>query len=197
MRVVGADRDGNTKRGDERIRLSELFACIGRRRLRGDIVVHLRDIEQRERAGDDPAAGGLFHVLLTHYSQALPEDSGRAALAFPHLGTHRLPLAITTPQRARKALRLGCHRERHAVYAPVALSRDDIRRTHDCGALMMPGHAPLTSAGLDGGDDLRCDAAVDVGAVRFSIAVHRKVSSRGRVTIHPFMIPPVPSPLPS
>lgn len=65
-----------------------------------NVVVYLNQVEQPEASRDDSARRVIvliLHVRLGRPIEDLPEDNHRPSLAFAHLSTRQLPMAICRP----------------------------------------------------------------------------------------------------
>ena len=156
--------------------MSDALALGEDRDLGCDVAFDLRLVEDavapREEARLLLLGVGRVGFLGRLDAARLPEHDGRGTLASTHLGADRLPVPIGPPQAGRIAGGLGGHPERDNIDAAVGLARADVDGAGGRGAVVMPRHAPLAGAGLDGGNDLGGDLLIEVGTGTWGAAVH-------------------------
>src|ERR1700730_6645142 len=137
--------------------------------------MNLRDVEYREGSGKHSASTVTvivgFLVFVIGQCHLFPEHDRGRLLALAHLGACGQPLAISSPQALVVAGPHGCDPQGDGVYSSVPLPRSDIGWPGCRSTVVVPGHEPLAGADLDGGDDLRGDAGVHVGAIRWSVTL--------------------------
>ena len=169
--LVAFEHSRDAEVADEGLGVLEALAFRQHRHRWGLVAVRLCDVEYREGAGEHRTAptavviaAGTVLRLVAPGGHLLPQHHGGGLLAAAHLGPDGMPGAICSPQSLGVAGPGGCRPQHERIDAAVALAACDVGGTRGRRPVMVPRHAALPGAGLDGGGDLCCDAVVDVGA---------------------------------